>query len=141
MFPMIVGEVGLNIPHQLFETKLRKGATDLMRDGTMMADSPCEQLQQMLNVHLCCGCFCWGVGWGSRAWMDRAGKFWGKRCCGVCKRLTKLICVSWRGFALGSEVTYSSQTALSAVFFLLEMKYVFLVVLLAWQVLLRIELL
>lgn len=26
------------------------GATDLMRDGTMMADSPCEQLQQMLNV-------------------------------------------------------------------------------------------
>lgn len=33
------------------------GATDLMRDGTMMADSPCEQLQQMLNVHLCCGSF------------------------------------------------------------------------------------
>ncbi|CAJ1410596.1 unnamed protein product [Effrenium voratum] len=27
-----------------------EGATDLMRDGTMMADSPCRELEEMLNV-------------------------------------------------------------------------------------------
>ena len=58
------------------------------------------------------------VGVPEHGWIE-LGSFGGRGVVGYTSGSspTKLICVRWRGFALGSEVTYNSQTALSAVFF------------------------